>query len=249
MNSNVKKHSKFGGGYSLLTGLLLVIIGVLTLLLYIVSYRSGYGKKILTRLELVEEAEPNDAAASSWASCLANLDIDVSVAFFGDSLTRWSPLVELFDDLDTVNLGYSGNTVFNMRSCVGMISAVKAEKVFVHGGINDLINKRSMSRIIEDYDKLLDGIVEECPGIRVYVLNILPVNSDLYHHKISNEDIKKLNALIEELCVKRDMTFIDLYSLYEANGELPDQITRDGIHLTEDAYDVWAEAIGEYVYE
>ena len=41
------------------------------------------------------------------------------------------------------------------------------------------------------------------------------------------------------------LKYIDLYSLYEVEGKLPDDITTDGLHLSPKGYEKWYEVLKE----
>lgn len=46
---------------------------------------------------------------------------------------------------------------------------------------------------------------------------------------------------------RRGLTFIDIWSGMQRNGELPEEYTFDGIHLKAAGYAVWIEKIRPYV--
>ena len=60
-------------------------------------------------------------------------------------------------------------------------------------------------------------------------------------------EIIQANQIITRIAGEKGMIYIDLFSLYCIDGQLPDELTNDGIHLLPKAYDRWAEAIREYV--
>ena len=43
------------------------------------------------------------------------------------------------------------------------------------------------------------------------------------------------------------MTYLDLAPLFLLDGEMNPDYTIDGVHLTQAGYDVWADAIAEYI--
>ncbi len=61
------------------------------------------------------------------------------------------------------------------------------------------------------------------------------------------ETVTELFKIITRIAGEKGMIYIDLFSLYCIDGQLPDELTNDGIHLLPKAYDRWAEAIREYV--
>lgn len=229
---------------------LLVITNIVWLCAFgFLLHTSGYDNKILSHLGLAEPTVSTDWTAVSWESCLEKLDIDSDVVFFGDSITRGSSFQDYFEDLTIVNLGLTGDTITKMQTRVGMISAVNPEKIFIMAGVNDLNNYQGdLNVIVERYEVLLAEIKEECPNVEIYIQSILPVNTDMRGNSISNENICELNGLIKEMAEQKGIIFIDLYELYAVDGVMPEELTKDGIHLYDEAYERWAEAISEYVY-
>jgi lysophospholipase L1-like esterase len=57
------------------------------------------------------------------------------------------------------------------------------------------------------------------------------------------------NELIKDIAQAKHCIYLDLHSLYYKNGELPKNLTRDGIHLYPKAYEQWAEMIEPYIYQ
>lgn len=226
---------------SLLCNLFLLVI------LFFVFNKEGYIEKVFVKLGIKEYVVAKDWTAYSWESCLANLNLDVDVVFFGDSLTRGGKFQNYFVETQICNLGCSGDSVQKMQDRVGMVSTVHPEKIFLMGGINNLLAGESISEIQSEYLELLDSIVTECPEADIYIESLLPINIDMKRTQVTNDDIKSLNLLLEEIASTRGYKYIDLFSLYYENGQLPEKFTIDGIHLQDEAYNLWANAISEYI--
>ena len=77
----------------------------------------------------------------------------------------------------------------------------------------------------------------------------MPVNHKVYDKYADNEKIKRLKDSINKIAVKNKTEYIDIYSLYECDGEMPDSLTKDGIHLKPVHYKRWADALRIYVYD
>lgn len=188
-----------------------------------------------------------DWAVVSWNNTLLKLDYDADIVFFGDSITRGSDFRQYFPDSKIVNLGYSGDSLKGMLGRVSAVAAVKPEKVFLLGGINGLTDTNA-DICMENYASLLNSLKEALPDAQIYIQSILPVsreNEDIYCH---NTAIVDFNAKLVELAEDNDATFVDLYRLYELNGEMNPELTVDGVHLKSDAYDLWAAEIEQYIY-
>ncbi|MDO4618223.1 MAG: GDSL-type esterase/lipase family protein [Clostridia bacterium] len=221
---------------------------ILILALSILLVKSGYGNKILIKLGITEPTIETDWSLFSWQSCLKNLELDCDVVFFGDSITRASAFQNYFEDVSICNLGLSGDTLSGMQERTEMIASVKPEKIFIMGGINDLVNfNGDFDILINKYNSLLDSVKKECPEAEIYVESLLPINPEKYGNSISNENIISFNKLLEQTAKEHKIKYINLYDLYAVNNTLPEALTEDGIHLKSDAYDKWAEAIRVYI--
>lgn len=206
----------------------------------------GYLNKILVKLGLKESKQKINWAVFSWNNTMEKLDYKADIVFFGDSLVRGSDFRSSFTDKKIVNLGYSGDTLSGMIERVSMVKAVSPQKIFLLGGINGLTNM-NVEQCVKTYAKLLDKLHNELPESEIYVQSLLPLSKEKEKSICLNENIVKFNEKIELLANDRGFTFIDLYSLYLLDGKINPTLTKDGIHLLPDAYNIWAKAIEEYV--
>ena len=188
-----------------------------------------------------------DWAVVGWNNTLIKLDYDADIVFFGDSITRASDFREYFPDFKIVNSGYSGDTLKGMISRVSGVAAVEPEKVFVLGGINGLTDTNA-DVCIGIYAKLLDSLKETLPDAEIYIQSVLPISHEKEKVYCLNTSIVDFNAKLVKLAEEKGVTFVNLYPLYELNGEMDPELTADGIHLTPEAYDLWAAEIEQYIY-
>lgn len=66
-------------------------------------------------------------------------------------------------------------------------------------------------------------------------------------YNIDNETIRSFNLELQRLAEEKECTYIDLFNLYESEGVMNSDLTRDGVHLKDDAYAPWIEAIRPYI--
>ena len=199
-------------------------------------------------IEYTPETQPDYRAVTSWTNMLEKADLSCDICFFGNSITRNSDFTKYYPDKTIINLGYSGDFLINMCYRVPQIKAVKPKKLFLMGGINDLYCCKS-EEVINRYDRLLKIIRDTIPEVDVYIESVLPVNQQIMNPIIDQDEIIETNNGIKKLADKYNFIYIDLYALYQEDNMLPNRYTNDGIHLTSDAYRIWAEAINTYIYE
>ena len=185
---------------------------------------------------------------SSWSTSLEQLGIDADVVFFGDSITRGGDFQSYLEEISVVNLGIVGDTLEDMMERTSMISSVSPEKIFIMGGVNSL-DDEDVESALEEYDALLDQIIEENPDAEVYVESLLPIGEENTVNSVDNDEVVEFNTGLEQLAESKGLVYIDLHSLYvDEDGFLDSGRTADGLHLTSDSYDLWYKAVEGYAY-
>ena len=198
------------------------------------------------------ETKPKDRGdywcIQGWTNTLRKLGYDADVVFFGNSITRGGNFQDYFPNVKTCNLGYSGDNMDGMMLRMEQIKAVSPEKVFVMAGINGL-QYQTESVFEEKYQRMVDSIKSAVPEAEIYLQSILPVNHSKIqkHHYASNDKIKRANEKISIIAARSKCIYVDLWSLYEKDGEMPKELTRDGVHLYPEAYDRWMEEVRRYI--
>lgn len=216
------------------------------LLFILLGVRSNYFNHILYRLQIIEDYKSGDFwAKEGWTNTLKKLNIDSDVVFFGNSITHDSSFNKCFTDKKIVNLGYPGDNIKGMLTRIGQVRCVRPKKVFIMAGINS-INTLSEKQFKDEYTALVDSMLTIVTFDNLYIQSLLPVSND---YEIDNNLIIERNELIKDIAKVKHCTYLDLHSLYYKNGELPKELTRDGIHLYPQTYDRWAEMIKPYIYE
>lgn len=208
----------------------------------------GYVDKLLIKVGLKEYEAPTDWTLESWRSSLEAMNIDADVVFFGDSITRGGAWADAFQDVNIVNLGLSGDSIRGMASRVDMIASVKPEKVFILGGINSLTDHNS-TEILKQYKDMLKKVQETVPDAKIYVQSILPISVEKEKYCADNTVINAFNKELEKLAAETGVTYINIYDFYKLDGSMNPDLTKDGIHLKPEAYELWYKAIEGYVYE
>ena len=195
----------------------------------------------------------NRTTVSSWNSCLKKLNIDADVVFFGDSITTRYDFQAAFPEKKVVNLGLSGDSILDMIQRVYMIETVSPEKIFLLAGINSLKNETKVEKYYNQYVDLCEKIREVSPSSDLYIISVLPVSSDHDNRflgnmrGVNNSFIVKFNTMIHQYADQNGFTYVDIYPYYEKDGSLNPDYSEDGLHITDEAYCFWIDAIREYI--
>lgn len=214
--------------------------------------------KHLITLLLIAVAMPAMAQSTYWfqkKTLFDELPIKKGdIVFLGNSITDGGEWAELFDMPNVKNRGISGDIVNNVRKRLDQITEGQPAKIFLLIGINDVSHKNeTVESIAADYEKLVDEIMAKAPHTKLYIQSVFPVKESYDIFKGLNgrgHMVKPLNDKIRQIAQKRGLTYIDLYSVLQgADGNLSDEYTNDGLHLTGPGYKAWVNAIRNYVKE
>ncbi|MGK0366308.1 MAG: lysophospholipase L1-like esterase [Saprospiraceae bacterium] len=171
------------------------------------------------------------------------------VVFLGDSLTEQCPWDELFPNVDLKNRAIGGEMTDGILDRLEVVTALTPKKLFLCIGVNDLLF-HSPDYIVKNYEKILTNISQQSPSTKVFVQSLLPVNNDVRSTGVKNKDISEINHRLKKISKDKQLTFIDLHSkIATKEGLLPEQFTRDGIHLNGEAYLLWRNEIESFVID
>ena len=225
-----------------------VVLNVVLLaaLYYVAVVKTGFSKRMMAKINhkaYVPERRDTDCVAS-WNNCISKLDMAVDVVFFGDSETAGGDFQKAFPTVKSINLGYIGEDTKGMLRRVEAIAAVQPKKIFLMAGINGL-RQQQIAEFEYWYTALVEAIQNAVPEAELYIESILPVTG--YSDYCDNVKIREANAIIQSLAAERNIPYIDLYNAYAQDGVLPDDMSYDGLHLTDEAYSVWYNMVASYI--
>lgn len=169
------------------------------------------------------------------------------IVFAGDSITNYGNWHEL---LNTVikNRGIPGDKTDGLLDNIENITEGNPKQIFLMVGINDLSNGASIEDTIENYEKIIDKIIEQTPSSKLIIQSVLPINLDIIQQtQTDNDMITEFNKKLEKLASENNVEYVDLYSNFISDGQLDESLTIDGIHLSGEGYLVWRDMIESYV--
>jgi lysophospholipase L1-like esterase len=166
--------------------------------------------------------------------------------FLGNSITAGTDWAKLLDLPNAKNRGISGDISFGVLERLDEVIARKPAKVFVLIGINDISRNIPDSLILRNYKQIISRIKSGSKRTQLYFYTLLPVNSSFgkfKNHYGKDEHLLWLNDQIRNLSAKK-VTIIDLYpNFLDENNHLKANLTKDGLHLLPEGYQLWAEIL------
>ena len=104
---------------------------------------------------------------------------------------------------------------------------------------------------ITHYKKVIAKVRELNPGIEIYCQSIFPVSAESSAKSttgITNENVRKFNGLIEEMCAQIGATFMPYATAFvDPTGALPEGAAFDGVHFGYDYCKIWAGDLSAYL--
>jgi len=182
--------------------------------------------------------------------------------FFGDSLT-YGMTANFPIDSDNViackgasirtmmqKVELSGKEEMGTVNAIGEVVDREPKKIYIMLGINGLA-WMTTQQVIDDYEELIDRIRIANPYAKIYMQSIFPVSKfkEQSDDRYNNYKIDKINNALLNLASEKQVYFLDTNSiLKDEKGNLSSEFTNasDGIHINQEAYELWYEYLCEH---
>ena len=185
------------------------------------------------------------------------------IVLVGDSLTEYWNWSDLGQRLSVVNQGIGGDPSMGVISRVSHAAALKPRVISLQVGINDLSQGLAPQEIAENHLDILKEIKRLTPKTHLVVSSLMPIRPQKLawaSDTLNNGRIRATNRILKaNLDQARNgqppgiwgdggLSWLDLYGLCaDLEGELPDHMTDDAVHLTWLAYWAWTEALRDHL--
>ncbi|MDO5133159.1 MAG: GDSL-type esterase/lipase family protein [Eubacteriales bacterium] len=156
-------------------------------------------------------------------------------------LARESTTVyDLFDENEKMDYNPKGRKTME-RTLKDLLSKAKFRKIYLSVGVNELGIPDTMD-YYEEYRKVIRKIHKLQPEAVIYMQGIMHVSKSRSKSDavFNNTAIVQRNQAISTLANGRNIFYIDMNAdLCDADGNLRDELTGDGIHLKASACELW----------
>lgn len=165
---------------------------------------------------------------------------NVDKVFLGDSITDHGELQTYFPGEVVLNRGIVDDKTEGVLDRIDEVVKRNPKEVYILIGINDIaegvkvdVYKKNMEKIIQSFDQ---------STTKVIVQSILPVNNQDFPIKIPNKTVNQYNEVLKKIAEENGVQYVDLNQHFkDSDGQLKEELTVDGVHLTGKGYDVWME--------
>lgn len=125
------------------------------------------------------------------------------------------------------------------------VKACGAKKVFIMLGMNDL-NIYKIDGTVENMDTLAQRILKKSPDAEIYLQSMTPILAGHEKGQLTNENLDRYNAKLQELAKEKGYHFADVASVMkEADGSLKPAYCSDpegmGMHFTDAGAEAWID--------
>lgn len=181
--------------------------------------------------------------------------LDENIVFFGDSITSGYKIEEFYPKNNVINSGTSGDTTENLLERMEDVYKYNPSKVFILIGINDLNRGKSIDEILDNIQRIVNNIKTNRKYTNIYIESVYPINRNVFEDKdysfnndISNDTIKELNDRLSNFCKENSIQYVDVYNnLIDSEGNLKEDYTREGLHLTDLGYFKVTSSLVKYI--
>lgn len=165
------------------------------------------------------------------------------IVMLGNSLNNNALWTELFPMGYVINRGISGDVIDGVCQRVDELVDDNPDKIFLITGTNDLINEPELTPLaaFDRFERLIKTIREQLPKTELYVQSMLPLNPKTKYYEGFNDRASEINKLLDAGASRYGYFYLDIAkALSDEKGDLRNDCTTDGIHLSANGYFYWA---------
>lgn len=179
--------------------------------------------------------------------------------FLGDSITEFMDIDQFFPEIDNkYNSGIGGITSTMLLNFIdeGVLKFQPSRLIYMIG-TNDLGKTvmQSPKDIAINVKELVETVHYNLPKCEIYVVSPLPCIERMHDYKStpgvlrSNDMLKMIFKEMKKTIPYEYVTFINAYpSLCNKKGEPVEELYVDGLHINEQGYQRYSEAIKKVIF-
>ena len=166
--------------------------------------------------------------------------------FVGSSSVRFWPTAMSFSDKPVINRGFGGAELSDVIYFYEkVIKKYAPSKIFLYAGDNDIGNGKPADQVFEDYKELVGLLRADLPDSELIFISIKPSRQRWEKWPMMTE----VNQLVREYAASHaNLGYADLATpLLDINGEPKDVFLDDGLHLNQNGYKLWQQALAPFL--
>ena len=185
---------------------------------------------------------------------------EIDVYFMGNSITRRWGATDYPDFLanwnsnfrgwNAANFGWGADRIEHMlwRIENGELDEVNPKVIVILAGTNNVGQRPGgddkVANITRGLRALIDLTRRKAPNATIIVTGILPRNDNATDRLAVIPEINRINANLAGFANGRSIRYLNINDkLADSTGKLIDGMTVDGLHLSLEGYQIWADAL------
>lgn len=234
-------------------------LSFLTIAFIFIKHKGGLQYLLLTVTNMVSSGKVSFSNVSTQKEKYESFPkTSRDIIFLGDSLIYQGDWAEYFPGEYIRNRGIGGDKSSDIINRLDSILEGKPSKIILMVGINDIITHYDLNETVKNIKNIIMRIKKYTPNTTFYILSVLPININIAKDKYSkmlnvpitfkNQDVIKLDDRIQAITEETNTTYINIYNNFiDSEGQLKDEYTTDGIHLSDKGYITLANLIERIV--
>ena len=186
---------------------------------------------------------------------LSNDSMKDAIIFFGDSITEYCPIEDLYaQDMRAnivLNRGIVSETTAMMkRRMQESVLILKPRSLVMLMGVNDLFAGVNQDEIVQNIKEMIQMTKASSSQTQIILQSIYPINKEqrttlayrIHDRRIDNKKIRTVNKALKALAEHEQIDYVDVYDiLCDASGNLKETYAFDGLHPNAKGYQVVKE--------
>jgi lysophospholipase L1-like esterase len=139
-----------------------------------------------------------------------------------------------------LNRGFGGSHLIDsVELAPRLVLKHQPRLVVLYAGDNDLGSGKTPEKVLADFKAFVAVVHKELPKTRIAYISVKP---SIARWKLVDK-IKQFNALVQAECKSDErLVFLDVFTpmLGEDGKPRPELFIKDGLHMNEKGYEIWA---------
>lgn len=162
----------------------------------------------------------------------------------GDSISQWMPPENLDSSRFWLNQGISGDTTAGVLRRLPAFANTRPDTIHLMIGINDLRRGATDAEVVNNIYEIVQRLRRMHPQAQIVLYSILPTRLPA----LSSTRIQGINRVIGAIAQHTNSRYFDLNTPFsDSQGILRRELTTDGLHLSNQGYAAWRQALGAVI--
>lgn len=177
-----------------------------------------------------------------------------AVVLLGDSLINRFESKFLKINKEIINCGIDGATSQTLFLVLNSIINMKPDQILFMVGTNDLDDEHEFDCLDITFAlfNMITSIHQQLPLVKIGIVTPLPIDESRQKTRARNN--RTLKMLGDEMkALREDLNYVNVIDLFsefqDAQGSMNEVYTTDGLHLSEEGYQLLAEKLTEFIKE